>query len=46
MQRFTRFITCLILAAMVGLVVAGCNTVEGVGKDVEKAGEAVQDAAK
>ena len=24
----------------------GCNTVAGVGKDVEKAGEAVQGAAK
>jgi predicted small secreted protein len=26
-------------------VLAGCNTVAGVGKDVEKAGEVVQDAA-
>ena len=25
---------------------AGCNTVEGVGKDVEGAGEATQDAAR
>jgi entericidin B len=24
------------------LVLAGCNTVQGVGKDLEKAGEAVQ----
>lgn len=27
------------------LSIAGCNTVEGAGKDVEAAGEAVQDAA-
>jgi predicted small secreted protein len=26
--------------------VAGCNTVEGVGRDVEGAGEAVQDASQ
>jgi entericidin A len=26
-------------------VLAGCNTIAGVGKDVEKAGEVVQDAA-
>ena len=26
-------------------VLAACNTVEGAGKDVESAGEAVQDAA-
>lgn len=24
----------------------GCNTMEGVGKDVEKGGESLQDAAK
>ena len=35
-------------AALVATVLAAaaCNTVHGAGKDVEKAGEAVQDAAK
>jgi predicted small secreted protein len=28
------------------LVLAGCNTVEGIGKDVKKAGEAVENAAR
>jgi len=28
------------------MILAGCNTVAGMGKDVEKAGEAVQGAAK
>ena len=28
------------------LVLAGCNTVAGVGKDVEKAGEATQKSTK
>jgi predicted small secreted protein len=27
-------------------VVAGCNTIEGIGKDVKKAGSTVEDAAK
>lgn len=27
-------------------VVAGCNTFEGIGKDVQKAGEKIEDAAK
>ena len=27
---------------ILSLVLAGCNTVQGVGKDVEKAGEAIQ----
>jgi len=31
---------------MLPLVVAGCNTVAGMGKDIEKAGEVVQDSAK
>jgi predicted small secreted protein len=31
-----------LIAAM--LTLAGCNTVQGVGKDIEKAGEAVQKA--
>jgi predicted small secreted protein len=25
---------------------AGCNTVEGMGKDIQKAGEKIEDAAK
>lgn len=34
----------LILIAM--LAAASCNTIQGAGKDLEKAGEAVQKAAK
>jgi entericidin A len=33
----------LVIAAY---VLAGCNTVEGLGKDVKKAGEVVENAAK
>ncbi len=33
-----------VLAAVAFL--AGCNTVQGVGKDVQKAGSAVENAAK
>ncbi len=28
------------------LALAGCNTVEGVGKDISKAGDKIEDAAK
>ncbi len=35
------------LAAIAALAfLAGCNTVEGVGKDVKKGGEAIEKAAK
>jgi len=35
------------LALVAGaLIVSACNTVEGAGKDVQSAGETVEDAAK
>ena len=33
------------LLAVFGLALAGCNTAEGVGEDIENAGDAVKDAA-
>lgn len=33
------------LALMAGTILPACNTVRGVGKDVERAGEGVQDVA-
>ena len=37
----------LLLAAVgVGLLVSGCNTIQGVGRDLEAAGSAVSNAAK
>ncbi|MGF1633399.1 MAG: entericidin A/B family lipoprotein [Phycisphaerae bacterium] len=33
------------LVAVLTLAVAGCNTTEGVGRDVEAAGEGIEDAA-
>ena len=38
-----KLITIIALAS--GVAVAACNTVEGVGKDVESVGDTVQDAA-
>lgn len=43
------WITLPLLAAVtIGLTlsVAGCNTMQGLGKDVEKAGEAIQKSTK
>jgi entericidin B len=31
---------------LLSVVLAGCNTMHGLGKDVEKAGEAIQKSAK
>ena len=35
----------LILVASL-YVLAGCNTIEGAGKDIQKGGEKIEDAAK
>lgn len=36
----------LLVLMISALVLAGCNTIQGVGKDVKKAGEVVENAAK
>jgi predicted small secreted protein len=35
----------VVLLALAGFAVAGCNTVEGVGKDVKATGNAIEKAA-
>lgn len=35
-----------ILAVLFSVTLTACNTVQGVGKDVEKAGEAIQKSTK
>jgi len=42
MKRFAM----LVLAVIAGLSLAACNTVQGVGKDIKKGGEAIEKAAK
>ncbi len=39
-----KFIATLLV--VVGVVLAGCNTVAGVGKDIERAGGAIQKSTK
>jgi len=42
---FQRVLAALMLLGMLGAI-AGCNTIEGMGKDIERGGEVTQDAAK
>lgn len=35
----------VLVALYMTLFLSGCNTVEGVGKDIQKGGEAIEDAA-
>jgi len=41
-----RKILFLMVTAATAFVLIGCNTVQGVGKDIEKGGEAIQKAVK
>lgn len=43
MKNVMRFLS---LALAAGLFLSGCNTVHGLGKDIEKGGEAIQKAVK
>ncbi|CAN7166879.1 entericidin A/B family lipoprotein [Pseudoxanthomonas sp. LjRoot143] len=40
-----RFSALIVLALLSIAVLSGCNTVKGVGKDVQKVGEKVEDAS-
>ncbi len=43
-MSFLRIFTLTIVAGCL-LSIAGCNTIEGMGKDIQKAGEKIEDAA-
>ncbi len=46
-EDFMRLSKIAILAMLASsIALAGCNTIEGVGRDVKSAGKAVEDAAK
>ena len=36
----------ILIAVLAVLVLAGCNTVEGLGKDIRKGGEVIEDTAR
>jgi predicted small secreted protein len=40
-----QFIKTIVLGLIMLIGLAGCATIDGAGKDIESAGEAVQDAA-
>lgn len=46
-RQFARFgiIASAILLGLTGVSLAGCNTTEGAGRDIEAAGEGIQDMA-
>ena len=43
---FKRIVVLLCISALLAVVGTGCNTAHGFGKDMEKAGEKIQDGTK
>ena len=46
MKIESKKLTVFFALLLCGLGMAGCNTVEGAGQDIENAGESVQDTAR
>ncbi len=46
MKNFKSFVTALIVLALFGMSSVGCNTFKGAGKDIQKGGQAVENAAE
>jgi entericidin A len=45
-KRLQRLVPLLLIAAFLVIVGVGCNTAHGFGKDMEKAGEKIQDGTQ
>lgn len=45
MKVFQRVVVALVLGALIGIGALGCNTLRGAGRDIEKGGQGIQDAA-
>lgn len=45
MNKITKWLCMAIAILTIAISAIGCNTLEGAGKDLEKAGENIQDAA-
>ena len=46
MKAFKRVVVALVVGALMGIGALGCNTFRGAGKDIQKGGQAVENAAK
>ncbi len=45
-EKLVSLLLSSLMVLVMGTAVSGCSTIEGAGKDIEKAGEAIRDAAR
>ncbi len=46
MQKFLKNMIIILMLTSLSFLTVSCNTMQGAGKDVESAGETIQDAAE
>ncbi len=46
MKNSIKFVLSLLAVSLTAFALTGCNTMEGLGKDVEKAGEGISESAR
>jgi entericidin B len=46
MKAFKRLIVVLVVGALMGAGAIGCNTFRGAGKDIQKGGQNIENAAE
>ena len=46
MRRFGQALCCVLVMAVIMFVLSGCNTWSGVGKDIQRSGEAIEGSAE
>jgi predicted small secreted protein len=45
MKTYQRFVTALVVGALLAVSALGCNTFKGAGKDIQSGGRSVENAA-
>lgn len=46
MKSYQKIVTALTMVALLSITAVGCNTFKGAGKDIQKGGETVENAAE
>jgi predicted small secreted protein len=46
MKTYRKYIAALVIGALLGFTTLGCNTFKGAGKDIQKGGQKVENAAE
>jgi predicted small secreted protein len=46
MKILKSLVTALVVGTLLGVTALGCNTVKGAGKDIQKGGKSVENAAE